>query len=133
MLRLLEIHPNAADDIRAIATSDAPWANKIVKLLQQLKSDEILQDKMLERDSTTDDGEINFAQIVSQRKNNMGRIKFLDIKARSCPYRIIYAFYPISPQNHIQFFRILAVVRRSATTYDQNSETIKRAITAIQD
>ncbi len=133
MLRPLDIHPNAADDIRDIKAGDPSSAAKIMTLIQELKNDEELQEKLLEHHTTAQNDTIDIMQVVSQRENNLGRIKFIDLPHPVAKYRIFYAFNPISQYNNRQSFSIMAVTIRSDDTYEPSNEIIQRINKAIRE
>jgi len=128
----ISIHDDAKDDLRQIQTIDAVSANRIAVILQQIKADPDLLDRLLEHDFGPEGGAPFNVQkyLTFWRKGlDVWRLKIWDDPKRLLPYRVIYAYdYGHNGNN----FYVLGVVDRDFD-YDGNHPTVKRIIATYRN
>ncbi|MBN1379928.1 MAG: type II toxin-antitoxin system RelE/ParE family toxin [Gammaproteobacteria bacterium] len=130
-MRPIIIHPDAISDIQAIQNAMLKASGnrrrklkiflaRVLAVIEQVKADPELQDKLL------DHGWIGNGISISKWLHQYGkpyfrdlwRIKMWDKRGTLIPYRIIYAFQPISRSNSTQTFHVLALIHRKDIDYD---------------
>lgn len=127
-MQTVEIHDHAKDDIRNIIAVDRPGALKVLALLEQMQTDAELQERLLDRKTDDYEETVDVMRWVEQFRqgNDLYRIKIWEPdRARSLPYRVIYAYLPLDP---IANYVVLGVVNRKDFNYESDSEFTKRIL-----
>ena len=123
MIRALDVHPHAKDDIRKIRETDLQAAAAVLVTLEQIQADPAAIDKL----TTYGDNDVGaFTLNVKpwQRVRSIGnlwRFRILDTPATS--YRVVYGYHYQTRQ-----LCVLAVVHKEAFDYDKLDSDIARRI-----
>lgn len=132
IMRYVELHDDAKEDLKSIRCIDSVNAARLVALLQELNTDEDLRDRLLDRNSDEDD-RIHIMRWVEQfnKGKNLYRIKVWDEQIeRYMPYRVIYAYLPHDP---IFNYVVLAIVHRKDFNYESTNNYTHRILRAYDD
>lgn len=129
MIAGLYIHRDAASDLESVRSADAVAAARIVALLQQLKADPDLLDRLTQDgfDSRYQHGfQVGSFQSQQRQKQNLWRLKVWDLCDRLIPYRVVYAFDQ-KGYRHI----VLGIVHRNFG-YDAADPRTRRIVAAYE-
>ena len=124
------LHPDARSDLAAIRNTNPKAWGRIVALLEQIKCDPKLVDKLLDHKFEETHGEIFSVSKFLEFWNaglDIWRIKAVDPKSPAVPFRIVYAY----DMKGLRFY-VLAVVDRSFN-YDANHNITKRIRGAYEE
>lgn len=106
----LSLHPDAANDLRALMVSDQAQAGKIAAFLQQAKNDPKIIATLLDHDfGETRREPYHVSKWLEFWKTgfNLWRLKLWAFPRGSLSYRIVYAYQPST-----QHYHVLAIVHR---------------------
>ena len=123
----LSLHPDAANDLRALMVSDHAAAGKIAAFLQQAKSDPRIIDSLLDHDFGDDrKGPYHVSKWLKFWNTgfNLWRVKLWTVPKGSLSYRIVYAYQPST-----QHYHVLAIIHREFD-YDPNHVVTQRILLA---
>ena len=123
----LTIHEDAKEDLRSLLKSDRTAAGRIVALLEQIKADPKLIDALTIDGFGSRPGDlfdVRKFQAVWRIGYDLWRLKTWDLKHRTLPYRILYAYEAGTCRYHV-----LAVVHRDFD-YDRNHAVTRRVLHA---
>lgn len=126
----LTVHPDARRDLLEIGKTDKVAAAGIIALLQQLKADPDLMDRLTQQGygaHQTADFEVQKFLALYRQGKNMWRLKIWPLEDRPIKYRIVYAFLP-RQREHV----VLGVVPRSFN-YDSSNPLTMRMVDAYQN
>lgn len=123
----LSIHPHAANDLRDLMNKDRAGAGRILALLEQIKSDQRLLDKLTDHDFKADYFHVSRYQAFYRKGINLWRLKIWDLGDKVLPYRVIYAFEPVSAVNRTPKYHVLGVVPRGFN-YDTEHPLTQRIV-----
>lgn len=128
-MQVVEIHPNAADDIRQIAKIDRVSAAKVTAVLSQMGADGEFQDRLLDHQSKDNGVEVQRWLAQFNQGNNLYRLKvWYPVDGFPLRYRIIYGYLPIEPGRSKSCYIILGVVDRDGFNYGTTTETERRVL-----
>lgn len=125
MIRALDVHQHARDDIHRIRATDVRAAAAVLVALEQIQADPAAIDKL------TTYGNNNIDTVTLSVKpwerargiGNLWRFRILDTPATT--YRVVYGYHYQTRQ-----LCVLAVVHKEAFDYDDISSDIARRIFA---
>ncbi len=123
----LSLHSDAADDLRALMTSDPDAGGKIAAFLQQAKHDPKILDSLLNHDFGANKSEPYHVSKWFEFWNsgiNLWRLKLWTFPKGSLKYRVFYAYQPSTHHYHV-----LAIVHRDFD-YKTDHEATKRILAA---
>lgn len=123
----LLLHPDAADDLRALMVSNPAVAAKIATFLQQAKNDPKIIDSLLDHNFGDTRGEPYHVSKWLAFWNtgfNLWRVKLWSFPKGSLSYRIVYAYQPST-----QHYHVLAIINRDFD-YDPNHAITQRILKA---
>lgn len=119
---------NAANDILEIAAKDSKGAAGVFALINEMNSNELLQDMMLERKGLNVPWSSQRWLEAYKEGYNLYRIKEVDFKGFSTnKYRVIYG-YITEKSWRTECYVILAVVERDKFNYELHHPISKRII-----
>lgn len=125
---MLRIHNDATQDLREIRAKDPEAFGKLFALIEQLRVDPQLADKLLDngfgRDRTGAISVMKWVGVNRAERLPLWRLKFWDLERQGLRYRILYVYY--WPERS---FNILAIVERGALNYDCPDDPIRRRVT----
>lgn len=122
----VDVHNNAADDIRRLRAADPPAAAAVLVALAQLEADPQVVDKLTTHgNNPLGEGAINVKGWIEARKRtpDLWRFRVLDTPATS--YRVVYGYNWVTRQ-----IVVLAVVHKDEMTYDDLTSDLARRILA---
>lgn len=93
----VQVHRHAAEDLAAIATSTPEIRLRFGALLQQLKDDPLLCDRLTQDHFGVrglDPFEVRRWVQQNEQDNNLWRLRIWDFEALGLNYRVVYAFFP---------------------------------------
>jgi len=126
----LFIHDDAKADLVDIRAVDMSTAARLLVLLQELRSNQDLMDRLTQHDygayGTEDFHVTKWLEQWNQEKN-LWRLKYWELETGKHKYRIVYAFIPSKHHYHV-----LGVLPRDFN-YDANHELTKRILNAYED
>lgn len=128
----IDLHPNAVKDIKELRIKDLASAGKLIALLQELKTDPNLQERMLNHGDIEEanEGRVEFQKWLKKWKQQkeLWRVKVYeaDKDVQALSYRIIYAHHPWTEGDPKSYFQILAVVHRNELNYDTDNDLSNR-------
>jgi len=115
-LKKLIIHTDALDDLKDLLLLDDRSAKRIIALLEQVKKDPKLREKLREhgyRDVVTDRIDVKKWHLLQSLHHDAWRLRLPDLEFWELAYRIVYAYKgPLSP------VYVLAIVGREDIDYD---------------
>lgn len=122
----LYLHTDAKADLAAIGGHDFPTAARIYALLEQIKADADLLDRLTQHDFGAD-GTADFHVSMwknqqNKHKRNLWRLKAWDLEEQRIRYRVVYAFEPATGD-----IFVLGVTSRRTFNYEDDEFT-KRVI-----
>lgn len=123
----LFIHEDAAADLRALRQTELQAAARIVALLEELKGNPDLLDRLTQHDYgayQSADFHVSKWQAQWRQGRDLWRLKMWDLEDQGLRYRIVYAFIPQK-----QHYPILAIAPREFD-YDSNHPTSQRILRA---
>ncbi|MBA1146401.1 hypothetical protein H0Z60_04945 [Ectothiorhodospiraceae bacterium WFHF3C12] len=126
----LKVHHNARADLQALRDQFPEAATQIATLLQEIKTDQDLLDRLTDHDfgaSRTADFHVNKWLQQWNRGRDLWRLKIWDLEDKELQYRIVYAYVPT-----YRTYYVLGVCDRSFD-YDENSELTRRILAAYDD
>ena len=126
----LLIHRDAADDLLALRVVDERSAGRIVALLETLKGDPDLLDRLTQHEyGRGREAKIHVSKWVGQwnKGRNLWRLKIWDLEDKGVRQRIVYAFEPGTGKHHV-----LGVVPREFN-YDAGHPLSRRIFAAYDD
>lgn len=129
----ITLHPDAGFDLRRMmegGSLEREAAGRIAALLQQIKADPVLLDKLTDHDFGAKASAAFHVQKWLAFWNcgyDIWRLKVWEIPRGSLPYRVVYAFEP-----RRMLFHVLAVVHRDFN-YDPRHTITKRILRAYED
>ncbi len=126
----LIVHDDAAADIKSLFDSEPDTAGCVVSLLQELKGDPDLMDRLTQIDYgayETAKFHVDAWWAEQKKGRNLWRLKIWDLENQRLPYRIIYAFEPMLKKHHV-----LAVVNRDFD-YDKDHPVTQRIRNAYDE
>ena len=129
MPRLL-IHPEAGQDLHALAASQPKLAGRLAALLQEVAADPALMDMLTVHGFGSDEREpfdVSRWQAHWKRGKDLWRLKFWELEHQGLPYRVIYALKRGTGDYHV-----LAIASRDFD-YDPNHPTTRRILQAYAD
>jgi hypothetical protein len=118
-LLALFVHDDAKADLKALLRRSPTAAAKIAAVLEQLRADEDLLDRLTQQDYGANQSEaFHVTQWFEQQRagRNLWRLKVWELEDMGRKYRVVYAFKP--REKHLY---ILGVVPREEFDYDQDS------------
>jgi len=126
---VIRVHNDAVEDLRTIKATDPVAAGRLVALIQQLKADPGLKDKLLDQGFGDDRKEpISVKKwhsvYVKVERQPVWRLKSWELERDGLKYRLIYLYYWRD-----QSYNILAIVPRGEINYDDPSHPIRKRIT----
>lgn len=130
MIPSLLIHPDAAQDLRALMVSDRAAAGMVLALLEQAKHDSTVLDSLLDHDfgaGRTEDYHVSKWWEWWNKGYNIWRLKIWTVPKGSLKQRIVYAYDPTQLEYHV-----LAVVHRDFD-YKRNHAVTNRILQAYRD
>lgn len=130
MIPSLLIHPDAAQDLRALMVSDHAAAGMVLALLEQAKHDSTVLDSLLDHDfgaGRTEDYHVSKWWEWWNKGYNIWRLKIWTVPKGSLKQRIVYAYDPTQLQYHV-----LAVVHRDFD-YKRDHAVTNRILQAYRD
>ncbi len=130
MIPSLLIHPDAAQDLRALMVSDRAAAGMVLALLEQAKHDSTVLDSLLDHDfgaGRTEDYHVSKWWELWKSGYNIWRLKVWTVPKGSLKQRIVYAYDPTQLEYHV-----LAVVHRDFD-YKRNHAVTNRILQAYRD
>lgn len=130
MIPSLLIHPDAAQDLRALMVSDRAAAGMVLALLEQAKHDSTVLDSLLDHDfgaGRTEDYHVSKWWEWWNKGYNIWRLKIWTVPKGSLKQRIVYAYDPSQLQYHV-----LAVVHRDFD-YKRDHAVTNRILQAYRD
>ncbi len=130
MISSLLIHPDAAQDLRALMVSDREAAGMVLALLEQAKHDSTVLDSLLDHDfgvGRTEDYHVSKWLELWNSGYNIWRLKIWTVPKGSLKQRIVYAYDPTQLQYHV-----LAVVHRDFD-YKRDHAITNRILQAYLD
>ena len=129
MPRLL-IHPEAEQDLHALATLQPKLAGRLVALLAEIGADPGLMDMLTVHGFGSDDREpfdVSRWQAHWRQGKDLWRLKFWELEHQGLPYRVIYAMKRGTGDHYV-----LAIASRDFD-YDLNHPTTRRILQAYAD
>jgi hypothetical protein len=126
----LEVHPDAAQDIKELLQSDRRSTLKTVAFLQDLRGNQDLLDRLSQHDFHHHNiPEFHVSRFSSQwdRGLNLWRIKFWDEEGRILRQRVFYAY---DPANDVYW--VLGVFRRDDALYRRDDPRTARLLAAYE-
>lgn len=124
-----ELHINAKKDLDAWLIKQPKEAAKILALLNQMRTDHQLQDKLLEKNIIHDDINIRRWEEQFRKKNDLYRIKTVDAEGYSdAKWRLIYVYFPPGSCGPVAEFHVMAIVHRDKFNYEADNEYTKRIL-----
>ena len=130
MISSLLIHPDAAQDLRALMVSDREAAGMVLALLEQAMHDSTVLDSLLDHDfgaGRTEDYHVSKWLELWNSGYNIWRLKIWTVPKGSLKQRIVYAYDPTQLQYHV-----LAVVHRDFD-YKRDHAITNRILQAYLD
>lgn len=127
---MLCIHEDAVSDLRSIRNNDAPAFGPLVALMEQLRNDKALADKLLEHDfGANRKGTVGVKQWRSVyqvvERLPVWRLRAWELEAQGLAYRVFYIY-----NWRQKSFHVLAIVPRNGFDYDDPQNPIRRRIAA---
>ena len=129
MLHLF-IHRDAVADLVALRAVDGRSAARILALLETLKDDPDLLDRLTQHEYGRGRvAEIHVSRWIEQwnKGRNLWRLKIWDLEGKGVRQRIVYAFEPTTGKHHV-----LGVVPREFN-YDSDHPLSRRIFAAYDD
>lgn len=108
----LLIHMHAATDLRSLMRADREGAGRILALLEQIQADQRLLDRLTDHGFENKAFNVSRYQAFYRKGYNLWRLKIWDLGNRLLPYRVIYAFHPVSTVNRTPRYLVLGVIHR---------------------
>lgn len=126
----LVVHGDAKVDLRSLLAQKVPDARRIIALLEELRNDPSLLDRLNEHGAGERDAALGFTvsrwQSQWQRNNNLWRLKVRTDEWHFSIYRVVYAFDP-----RCRRYYVLGVVHRDFN-YDESDPRSHRILAAYQ-
>jgi hypothetical protein len=122
-LRIVDVHQDAAADIRTLRAADPEAAAVVLTVLEQIDADPAAINKL----TTYGDNEVGDTLLnvkpwnAAGRQRNLWRLRMLDTPATS--YRVVYGYHWPTRQ-----LCVLAVVHKDAFDYDDLNSALARRI-----
>lgn len=124
----VELHPSAVNDLRRIRGQSPKAAGQLAAVIQEMKADPHLHDKLLEHDATADYRNVKHWWERYKEGDNLWRLRLLEpSNGPLLSYRIIYGYIPYG-NNQQPRYCVLAIVHRGDFNYDATSELGQRII-----
>ena len=126
----LFVHDDANDDLEALWDTVPRAAARIAVLLEELKGDPDLLDRLTQHDyGVRDHAKFNVSKWLEHWNSgrDLWRLKIWDLEKQGLMYRIIYAFIPLTKHHHI-----LAIAPREFN-YDSSHPISKRILSAYEE
>lgn len=131
-MRPVELHPNAAGDIRRIAKQTPKAAAAVSVLIQEMSADPDLHDRLLEHGFADEDINIKHWWTEYKAGNSLWRLRLLTPNGPASDYRIMYGYVPYAPNQQARFC-VLAIVHRGEFNYERDSEIGQRIVNDYQE
>jgi len=125
----LFIHKDAIADLSALRQKELKAAARIVALLEELKGNPDLLDRLTQHDygaHQSADFHVSKWQAQWRQGRDLWRLKVWDLEDQGLRYRIVYAFIPQK-----QHYHILAIAPREFD-YDSNHPISQRILRAYE-
>ena len=125
----LFIHKDAIADLSALRQKELKAAARIVALLEELKGNPDLLDRLTQHDygaHQSADFHVSKWQAQWRQGRDLWRLKVWDLEDQGLRYRIVYAFIPQK-----QHYHILAIAPREFD-YDSNHPISPRILRAYE-
>lgn len=127
-----ELHINAKKDLDAWFKTHPREAAKILALLNQMRTDHQLQDRLLDRNTVHYDISIRRWEEQFRNKNDLYRLKTIEPESKSdAKWRIIYVYFPPGSCGPEAEYHVLAIVHRDKFNYETDNEYTKRILNDI--
>ncbi|MEO3879293.1 hypothetical protein [Rheinheimera fenheensis] len=125
----VELHINAKKDLDAWFAKKPAEAADIIALIQQMRSDHELQDKLLDQNSNHEDINVRRWEEQFRKKNDLYRIKSINAYGHSsAKWRLIYAYFPPGVCGPDPEYYVMAIVDRDKFNYEADNEYTKRIL-----
>lgn len=121
----LYVHEHAQADLEELWSADLAAAARIAALLQELKGNQDLLDRLTQHDfgrNGTAAFHVSMFQEQQRKGRNLWRVKLWDLEHQGLSYRVVYAFVA---QKHI--YHVLAIAPRRFN-YDERHPLTQRII-----
>lgn len=126
----LALHADARNDLRALLQQQVPDAGRIAAVLEEIKNDQRLLDRLTEHRAGERDTALPFTvsrwEEQWQQRRNLWRLKIRADEWHFSIYRVVYAF---DPRCHRYY--VLGVVHRDFD-YNQNDSRTQRILAAYE-
>lgn len=126
----LFVHDDANDDLEALWDTEPEAAARIVVLLEELKGDPDLLDRLTQNFyGVRGHSQFNVRKWEEHwnKGRDLWRLKIWDLEDKGLKYRIIYAFIPITKHHHI-----LAIAPRDFD-YETSHPISQRLLSAYEE
>ena len=124
---MIDVHNDATSDLRALYEKDPVGGAKVIALVQQMKLDTSLREKLLEHDFADKDlGVRKWLRLWKGRpRKPVWRWRAWSLERQGLDFRFIYIFDWRSNR-----FHLLAVVSKDAFDYDNPDDPICKRVEA---